>query len=100
MKIHPCVLFVTKTFNSEAVKLSRMKEHVMKKHSDNTKTYFHAFKIKFEKRKTVNGLFIKYILITIKVFLHRTRCHLVAKCGEPHTIADTLILPSVEKKLN
>lgn len=56
----PLCLICEKTFSNEAMKPSKMKEHFMKKHSDKGNKnilYFTDLKNKFEKRKTMAGLF-------------------------------------------
>ncbi|KAL4104424.1 hypothetical protein QTP88_019725 [Uroleucon formosanum] len=77
-----------------------MKEHCMKKHPDKSNKnilYFTDLKNKFEKRKTVTGLFNKTHLNNDKGLLASYKVSLlVAKCGKPHTIGETLILPAVE----
>ncbi|KAL4089195.1 hypothetical protein QTP88_024256 [Uroleucon formosanum] len=77
-----------------------MKEHFMKKHPDKSNKnilYFTDPKNKFEKRKTVTGLFNKTHLNNDKGLLASYKVSLlVAKCGKPHTIGETLILPAVE----
>jgi len=96
----PLCLICEKTFSNEAMKPSRMKEHLMKKHSDKSNKnilYFSDLKNKFEKRKTVSGLFNKTHLNNDKGLLASYKVSLlVAKCGKPHTIGETLILPAVE----
>lgn len=100
----PLCLICEKTFSNEAMKPSRMKEHFMKKHSDKTNKnvlYFQDLKNKFEKRKTVSGLFNKIHLNNDKGLITSYKVSLlVAKCGKPHTITETLILPAVEEILN
>lgn len=84
------------------MKPSRVKEHLTKKHSNKTNKnilYFNDLKNKFEKRIIVSGISNKVrhnhnLLAFYKV------PHLVAKCGKPHTIVDTQILPAMEAILN
>ncbi|KAE9542272.1 hypothetical protein AGLY_003399 [Aphis glycines] len=96
----PLCLICEKTFSNKAMKPSRMKEHLMKKHSDKSNKnilYFSDLKNKFEKQKTISGLFNKTHLNNDKgLFVSYKVSLLVAKCGKPHTIGEKLILFAVE----
>jgi len=58
----PLCFICEKTFSNEAMKPSRMKDHISKIHSDKLEkllSFFQALKAKIEKRSNVNSLFKK-----------------------------------------
>ncbi|KAL4135434.1 hypothetical protein QTP88_007043 [Uroleucon formosanum] len=94
-------LICEKTFSNEAMKPSRMKDHLSKIHSDKLEkplSFFQALKAKIEKQSTVNSLFKKQtsdldkgLVASYKVSL------LIAKNSKPHSIGETLILPALKE---
>ena len=94
----PMRLVCEKNFSNEAMKPSRLLEHLLKIHPDKfgeTLTFFHSLRDQFVKRKTMNiftsssknsddGLKASYNISL-----------LIVKAGEPHTIGE-LILPAVK----
>ena len=89
-----------KNFSNEAMKSSRLLEHLQKIHPDKsgkTLAFFHSLRDQFLKRKTMNkftsssknsddGLKGSYNISL-----------LIAKAGKPHTIGEELILPAVKE---
>ena len=97
----PFCLVCNVVLSNEAMKPSRLKEHLLKKHPDKanwTIAAFQKMKDSFEKRMTLpmfaqkancdieNGLIVSY-----KV------SKLIAKCSKAHTIGEQLILPEVSE---
>lgn len=98
----PHCLLCDKTFTSnEAMKPSRMKEHLSRVHSDKMNkdvSYFQELKAKAEKRPNVSELFKKRVTDLDKGLLASYEVALlIAKCGKPHTIGETLVLPAAKK---
>ncbi|XP_050528101.1 SCAN domain-containing protein 3-like [Daktulosphaira vitifoliae] len=96
----PFCLMCEKTFSNEAMKPSRLKDHLSKIHSDKLEkplSFFQALEAKIEKRSTVNSLFKKQtsgldtgLVASYKVSL------LIAK-NNKHSIGETLILPALKE---
>uniref|UniRef100_A0ABM5G983 Zinc finger MYM-type protein 6-like n=1 Tax=Pogona vitticeps TaxID=103695 RepID=A0ABM5G983_9SAUR len=97
----PFCLLCEKTFSNEAMKPSRLKEHLVKIHSDKADkpvSFFQSLKAKFEGRSTVGKLFEKLSLNADKGLICSYEVSLlIAQCGKPHTIGETLILPVMKK---
>ena len=97
----PMCVICEKTFSNEAMKPSRMIDHLKVKHPDKVKkdiNYFRELKVKFQNRSTLKGMFKKQgnqrekgLITSYKI------SQLIAKCGKPHTIGETLILPAVKE---
>ena len=96
----PMCLVCEKNFSNEAMKPSRLLEHLQKIHPDKpgkTLAFFHSLRDQFLKRKIMNtftsssknsddGLKTSYNISL-----------LIAKAGKPHTIGEELILPAVKE---
>ena len=96
----PMCFVCEKNFSNEAMKPSRLLEHLQKIHPDKsgkTLAFFHSLWNQFLKRKTLNtftsssknsddGLKASYNISL-----------LIAKAGKPHTIGKELILPAVKE---
>ena len=96
----PMCLVCEKNFSNEAMKLSRLLEHLQKIQPDKygkTLAFFYSLWDQFLKRKTINmftsssknsddGLKVSYNISL-----------LIAKAGKPHTIGEELILPAVKE---
>ena len=96
----PMCLVCEKNFSNEAMKPSRLLEHLPKippDKSGKTLAFFHSLRNQFLKRKTMNmftsssknsddGLKASYNISL-----------LIAKAGKPHTIGEELILPAVKE---
>ena len=95
----PMCLVCEKNFSNEAMKPSRLLEHLQKIHPDEsgkTLAFFHSLRVQFLKRKTMNmftsssknsddGLKASYISL------------LIVKAGKLHTIGEELILPAIKE---
>ena len=96
----PMGLVCEKNFSNEAMKPSRLLEHLQKIHPDKsgkTLVFFHSLRDQFLKQKTMNmftsslknsddGLKASYNISL-----------LIVKAGKPHTIGEELILPAVKE---
>ena len=88
-------------FSNEAMKPSRMKEHLSKKHpdkADKDADFFRNLKKMFDNRKTVASLskdsasqLDKGLMVSYKLSL------LIAKCGKQNNIGDNLIIPAIRE---
>ena len=100
----PMCQLCEKVFSNEAMKPSRLLEHLTKIHpdkADNDMTYFKSFQEKFQKRKTTGNMFA----ITSQESVDGLRASynislLIARSGKPHTIGEELILPAVREILH
>ena len=100
----PMCLLCEKVFSNEAMKPSRLLEHLTKKHSDKADkniAYFQSLREKFQKRKTIGNMFSS----TSQQSTDGLRASynislLIARSGKPHTIAEELILPAVREVLH
>ncbi|KAL1454578.1 hypothetical protein WDU94_010798 [Cyamophila willieti] len=94
-------LLCYKSMSNEAMKPSRLENHLKKVHPEKSNKpiqYFAELKAKYEKRETVGSLLGKVtkkidngLLASYKVSL------LIAKAGKPHTTGEELILPAVKE---
>ncbi|XP_013913991.1 PREDICTED: zinc finger MYM-type protein 6-like [Thamnophis sirtalis] len=97
----PFCFLCEKTFSNEAMKPSRLKDYLVRIHSDKADkpvSFFQSLKAKFEGCSTVEKLFGKSSLNADKGLICSYEVSLlIAKCGKPHTIGETLILPAVKQ---
>ena len=99
----PMCLICEKTFSNEAMKPSRLFEHLNNSHSTKVKeniSYFENLRYKFNNRRQIpslintqsqkcdDGLVCSYNI-----------SKMIAKSGKPHTIGEQLILPAIEETL-
>lgn len=98
----PMCLICEAVFSNEAMKPSRLSDHLKKKHSykaNEDVNYFRNLKERHEKRTTAVTAFFKKtdhqkekgLVASYKISL------MIAKCAKPHTIGETLILPAVKE---
>ncbi|KAG9494296.1 hypothetical protein GDO78_001910 [Eleutherodactylus coqui] len=96
----PLFLVCEKAFLNEAMKPSRRSDHLAKMHSDKVGkpiSFFQGLKSKFENCSTVGKIFGKSALSADKGLLASSKVSvLIAQCGKPHTIGETLVLPAVK----
>ena len=100
----PMCLLCEKAFSNEAMKPSRLLEHLTKIHpdkADNDMAYFKSLQEKFQKRKTIGNMFA----ITSRQSVDGLRASytislLIARSGKPHTIGEKLLLPAVREVLH
>ena len=96
----PMCLVCEENFSYEAMKLSRLLEHLQKIHLDKSGkslAFFHSLRDQFLKRKTMN-MFTSSSKNSddgLKAFYNISL--LIAKTGKPHTIGEELILPAVKE---
>ena len=97
-------LLCEKVFSNEAMKPSRLLEHLTKIHSDKVDkniAYFQSLREKFQKRKTIGNMFAS----TSQQSTDGLRASynislLIARSGKPHAIGEELILPAVREVLH
>lgn len=99
----PMCLICRKVFSNEAMKPSRLQEHLHKMHPDKKNKdlfYFQELEKQYLKQPTISNLFASSskrdddgLRASYNVSL------LIAKSGKPHTIGEELILPAVEEIL-
>ena len=97
----PMCLVCGKSFSNEAMKPSRLLDHLKSKHADKKDkpvSFFQDLKDKYGKRNTITSMMTKCseqagrgLLASYKI------SYLIAKCGKPHTIAENLIIPAVKE---
>ena len=94
-------LLCQKTFSNEAMKPSRLQDHLNKMHSDKKDknvTYFQELEKKHAAQPTVSKLFSVVskqdddgLQASYNISL------LIAQTGKPHTIGEDLILPAIKE---
>jgi len=97
-------LICRKVFSNEAMKPSRLQEHLIKVHANKKNMdlfYFQALEKKFLKEPTLVNMFST----TSKQDDDGLRASynislLIAKSGKPHTIGEELILPAINEVIN
>lgn len=99
----PMCLICRKVFSNEAMKPSRLQEHLNKIHADKKNkdlSYFQELEKQYLKQPTISNLFALSskqdddgLRASYNVSL------LIAKSGKPHTIGEELILPAVQEIL-
>ncbi|KAK3789866.1 hypothetical protein RRG08_060419 [Elysia crispata] len=100
----PMCLLCEKVFSNEAMKPSRLLEHLTKIHSDKVDkkiAYFQSLREKFQKRKTIGNMFAS----TSQQSTDGLRASynislLIARSGKPHAIGKELIQPAVREVLH
>jgi len=95
----PMCLLCGITLSNEAMKPSRLSEHLSKKHSDKARaevSYFQSLKEKFEKRSTVTTMFkASQKLVDKGLEASYKLSLLIARSGKPYSIGEQLIKPAV-----
>ncbi|CAH1996338.1 unnamed protein product [Acanthoscelides obtectus] len=102
-KQSPMCLLCNKVLSNDAMKPSKLQDHLRRCHPDKTEKdlkYFQTLKDKFQKRPTLDRMFASTsqrnddgLRASYNISL------LITKSGKPHTIGDKLILPAVEEVL-
>lgn len=97
----PLCLLCEKSFSNEAMKPSRLSEHLTRVHSDKADkslSFFQGLKVKYENRATVGKLFKKAAVTRDKGLVASYNIsYLIAKLGKPHTIGETLVVPAIRE---
>jgi len=102
-KTLPMCLLCNKVLSNDAMKPSKLEDHLKRCHPEKTRKelkYFQTLKEKFQKRPTMDSMFAA----TLKKDDDGLRASynislLIAKSGKPHTIGEQLILPAIEEVL-
>ncbi|KAF2886154.1 hypothetical protein ILUMI_20019 [Ignelater luminosus] len=99
----PMCFLCNKVLSNDAMKPSKLEDHLRRCHPDKTDKnlkYFQTLKDKLQKRPTVDRMFASTsqrnddgLRASYNISL------LIAKSGKPHTIGEKLILPAVEELL-
>jgi len=93
----PLCLVCDSTFSNEAMKPSRLKDHLQRKHPTKLGTDFRMMRDQRLKQTTVRSLFSKTDSMLEKGLLSSYNISLmIAKTGHAHTIGETLVLPAVK----
>ncbi|CAH1969146.1 unnamed protein product [Acanthoscelides obtectus] len=100
-KQSPMCLLCNKVLGNDAMKPSKLQDHLRRCHPDKTDLkYFQTLKDTFQKRPTLDRMFATTsqrnddgLRVSYNISL------LIAKSGKPHTIGEKLILPAVEEVL-
>lgn len=97
----PMCLLCQKTFSNEAMKPSRLQDHLNKKHADKKNknvAFFQDLEKKYIARPTVSSLYSSStkqnddgLRASYNISL------LIAQAGKPHTIGEELILPAIKE---
>ncbi|XP_063312646.1 zinc finger BED domain-containing protein 5-like [Pelobates fuscus] len=97
----PMCLLCHKTLSNEAMKPSRLREHLATKHSqdkDKPIEYFQEIYKRFQKRPTIATSFQKQHAKNEDGLTAAYRIsHLIAKSGKSHNTGETLIIPSIKE---
>ncbi|XP_060873308.1 zinc finger BED domain-containing protein 5-like [Metopolophium dirhodum] len=97
----PMCLICNKVFSNEAMKPSRLKEHLQKVHPDKQNkdlSFFTNIRDKFLKAPSVSGLFAgSSKQCDDGLIASYNISKLIAKSGKAHTIGEELILPAVKE---
>jgi len=96
----PLCLLCERSFSNEAMKPSRLSEHLTEVHSDKADkslSFFQGLKLKYENRATVGKLFNKAAITRDKGLVASYISYLIAKLGKPHTIGETLVEPAIRE---
>lgn len=100
----PLCLICEQTLSNEGMKPSRLELHLKTKHAglaDKDEEYFKNLKTRYNSRSTVSTLFSKRSTEHDKGLVTSFNVSkLIAKCGKPHTIGETLIIPAVKEVLS
>ncbi|XP_058625751.1 zinc finger BED domain-containing protein 5-like [Onychostoma macrolepis] len=93
-------LLCEQAFSNEAMKPSRVKEHLMKIHPDKEHSFFQALKEKHG-RRTISSLFARTtsqndsgLIASYNISL------LIAKCGQSFTIGERLVIPAIKEVIS
>ena len=99
----PMCLMCDRVFTNEAMKPSRLLDHLTKIHpdkADKSLAYFQSLRYNFQKRNTIGNMFARTssqstdgLRASYNISL------LIARSGKPHTIGEELILPAVREVL-
>ncbi|CAH1993695.1 unnamed protein product [Acanthoscelides obtectus] len=102
-KQSPMCLLCNKVLGNNAMKPSKLQDHLRRCHPDKTEKdlkYFQTLKDKFQQRPTLDRMFASTsqrnddgLRASYNISL------LISKSGKPHTIGEKLILPAVEEVL-
>lgn len=99
----PMCLICQQVFSNEAMKPSRLKDHLIRKHPDKQGKdieYFKSLKASFEKRITLPNMFNNTFSQLDKGLLTSYKIsYLIAKSGRSHNTGETLILPAIREVL-
>lgn len=100
----PMCLICEKVFSNDAMKPSKMDDHLSRVHADKKckpLSFFQALKEKLDKRPSIRSMFASSSIkdddglrASYNISL------LIAKSGKPHTIGEQLILPAIAEVLN
>ena len=97
-------LLCNKVFSNEAMKPSRLSEHLTKIYpdkADKSATFYQCLWDNFKKRETIGSMFASSFEKSVDGLLASYNLSLmIAKKGKPHTIGEELILLAVKKVLN
>lgn len=99
----PMCLLCEQVFSNEAMKPSRLKEHLNKIHpdkADKERPFFQALKEKHG-RSTISSLFARKTTQTDSGLVASYNISLlIAKCGQSFTIGEKLVLPSIKEAIS
>lgn len=100
-KQNPMCLICNKTLSNEAMKPSRLREHLSTKHpndKDKPIEYFQELHNKFQNRSTIVASFKKQNAANEDGLLASYRIsQLIAKSGKSYNIGEKLIIPSIKE---
>jgi hypothetical protein len=96
----PLCLICKKTFSNEAMKPSRLKDHLSRVHTEKENAdleYFKKLNSEFNARPLITSMFRKQNTVSESGLKASYEiASLIAKTGKPHTIGETLIIPAVK----
>ena len=97
----PMCLLCNSVFSNEAMKPSRLQEHLNKKHPDKANAdiaYFQGLKDRHANRKTIKSLFDRSTVVSERGLKASYAISLlIARTGKPHSIGEMLIKPAISE---
>uniref|UniRef100_A0A3Q3B2L2 DUF4371 domain-containing protein n=1 Tax=Kryptolebias marmoratus TaxID=37003 RepID=A0A3Q3B2L2_KRYMA len=99
----PLCLLCEQVFSNEAMKPSRLKEHLTKIHPDKVnkeRSFFQTLKEQHG-RRTINSLFARKSCQTDSGLVASYNISLlIAKCGQPYKIGEKLVIPAIKEVIS
>ena len=97
----PMCLLCNSVFSNEAMKPSRLQEHLNKKHPDKANAdiaYFQGLKDRHANRKTIKSLFDRSTVVSERGLKASYAISLlITRTGKPHSIGEMLIKPAISE---
>ncbi|XP_030298040.1 zinc finger BED domain-containing protein 5-like [Sparus aurata] len=100
----PMCLLCEQVFSNEAMKPSRLQEHLSKKHPDKASkdsAYFQSLRDQRSRRPTINTMFARSVNQTESGLVASYNIALlIAKAGLPFTVGESLVIPAIKEAIS